>query len=225
MKNQFIRRIVLVLIAGAGMLALTLALSQSALPRSMFEYGNNHEYRGVLTAWPYPAILDSTGARYWLVAPGKHGLPLPAAELSSISIRGALTERDRTYMVEAIPGTARSLATHSQTPAWMDLGEVTLRGQIVDSKCWLGVMNPGEGKVHRDCAVRCISGGLPPGFVIRDTNGRTRILMMTGSDGRPLSRELLDFVAEPIQATGHIRRSGNSLAFETEPSNFVRLSR
>jgi hypothetical protein len=29
---------------------------------------------------------------------------------------------------------------------------MTLTGEIVDSKCYLGVMNPGQGKVHRDCA-------------------------------------------------------------------------
>ena len=32
----------------------------------------------------------------------------------------------------------------------VDFGEVTLAGEIVDSKCYLGVMNPGNGKVHRD---------------------------------------------------------------------------
>jgi len=32
------------------------------------------------------------------------------------------------------------------------------RGQIVDPKCYLGVMKPGEGKPHSDCAIRCIDG-------------------------------------------------------------------
>ena len=36
------------------------------------------------------------------------------------------------------------------------LGPVELTGEIADSKCWLGVMNPGEGTVHRDCARRCL---------------------------------------------------------------------
>ena len=45
-----------------------------------------------------------------------------------------------------------------------DLDTFTLIGEIVDSKRYLGVMNPGNGKVHRDCAVRCLSGGIPPIF-------------------------------------------------------------
>jgi hypothetical protein len=36
-----------------------------------------------------------------------------------------------------------------------NLGEFDLVGEIVDSKCYLGNMNPGNGKVRRDCAVRC----------------------------------------------------------------------
>ena len=28
--------------------------------------------------------------------------------------------------------------------------------------CFLGVMKPGRSKPHRACAVRCISGGIPP---------------------------------------------------------------
>ncbi len=65
----------------------------------------------------------------------------------------------------------------------MDLGAVTLTGEIVDTKCHLGVMNPGEGKVHRDCAVRCISGGAPP-VSGADQEGDTRLLLLTGADGR-----------------------------------------
>ena len=57
-----------------------------------------------------------------------------------------------------------------------DLGTVTLTGEIVDTKCHFGVMKAGEGKVHRECAVRCISGGAPPGFLARDRSGEARLL-------------------------------------------------
>jgi hypothetical protein len=51
-----------------------------------------------------------------------------------------------------------------------------LRGEIVDTKCYLGVMTPGEDKVHRGCAVRCISRGVPPAFLVRDASADSRIL-------------------------------------------------
>ena len=45
-------------------------------------------------------------------------------------------------------------------PSYQPLGAVTLTGEIVDSKCFLGVMNPGNLKPHKACAIRCISGGI-----------------------------------------------------------------
>jgi hypothetical protein len=103
-----------------------------------------------------------------------------------------------------------------------DLGQVTLSGEIVDSKCYLGVMNPGNGKVHRDCAVRCISGGIPPAFSVKDAEGRPKILLLAGADGRQLNREVLDFVAEPITIRGRLTRAGETYILWAEPSSFVR---
>ena len=57
-------------------------------------------------------------------------------------------------------------------------------------------MNPGQGKVHRDCAARCLSGGIPPIFVT--TDGHEQFLLV-GLDGRALGRDALrEFIAEPI---------------------------
>jgi hypothetical protein len=72
------------------------------------------------------------------------------------------------------------------------LGEVDLVGEIVDSKCYLGNMNPGNGKVHRDSAVRCLSGGIPPVFATNDFNGSPAVLLLTGPNqerlpGKPFS--------------------------------------
>jgi hypothetical protein len=92
----------------------------------------------------------------------------------------------------------------------------------VDTKCHLGVMNPGQGKVHRECAVRCISGGAPPGFLVRDANGETRLLLLTGADGRALGREVLDFVAEPVTIRGQLVKLGTTLILKSEPRNFHR---
>ena len=38
---------------------------------------------------------------------------------------------------------------------------VTLKGEIIDPKCYLGAMKPGGGKTHKACAMRCIAGGIP----------------------------------------------------------------
>jgi len=84
-------------------------------------------------------------------------------------------------------------------------------------------MNPGNGKVHRDCAARCISGGAPPAFVARDGEGDARVLLLVGSDGRQLTREVLPFVAEPIEVSGELVHSGANLILKSEPSSFRRM--
>ena len=125
-------------------------------------------------------------------------------------------------MLEVVPESMHEIATaRSEDPAKSnDIGPVTLRGEIVDSKCYLGVMNPGNGKVHRDCAARCISGGAPPAFVARDAEGASRVLLLVGSDGRQLNREVLSFVAEPIEVSGELLRSGANFILKAEPSRF-----
>jgi hypothetical protein len=99
-----------------------------------------------------------------------------------------------------------------------NLGAVTLTGEIVDSKCYLGVMNPGRTKVHRDCAARCISGGIPPALVTSDG-----FYMLVGGDGRPLNHELLQWVAETIEVHGNLERSGEALTLRTDPADFRRV--
>lgn len=86
------------------------------------------------------------------------------------------------------------------------LGPLTLRGQIIDPKCHFGAMKPGEGKVHRACAVRCISGGIPPVLAVRERSAsageRLVYYILTDLAGEPVNHAVLDFVAEPVEITG-----------------------
>ncbi len=106
-----------------------------------------------------------------------------------------------------------------------NLGEFELIGEIVDSKCYLGNMNPGNGKVHRDCAVRCLSGGIPPVFATNDFNGSPAVLLLTGPNQKRLPREaFLDRVAQPIRIHGRVVQIGDKLFLETESSAIISLS-
>lgn len=87
------------------------------------------------------------------------------------------------------------------------VGRLTLRGQIIDPKCHFGAMKPGEGKVHRACAVRCISGGIPPVLMVheRGTRGgpdKRVYYILTGLEGEPVNHAVLHFVAEPVEISG-----------------------
>ena len=116
---------------------------------------------------PYPALITATD-RYLLVASGKHGITnqLPGR----VRLTGSLIERPGNQMIEVF-STSTDAGPVANTEEIV-LGSVSLTGEIVDTKCHFGVMNPGSGKVHRDCAVRCISGGIPPGLLVRDRDGK-----------------------------------------------------
>jgi hypothetical protein len=121
--------------------------------------------------------------------------------------------------VEAIDGGAtRPLSTARS------LGKHRLVGEIVDAKCFLGVMNPGDGKPHRACASLCIRGGIPPLLVVRQSADSTpaAYLLLVGKDGRPLNDEILDLVGEPVEVEGEILDQDGIRSIRVEPKDIRR---
>ena len=93
------------------------------------------------------------------------------------------------------------------------LGTATLAGEIVDSKCYLGVMNPGRGKVHRDCAARCLSGGIPPALL----TSTGEIVLLVNHDGKPFAKDALrEFVDEVVVVRGGLIRRGDIKMMQAE---------
>lgn len=234
---RFLRRGVVSLLLGAVVLAVALAALQKPFDPGQFEFGVIRDFEGVLLENPVPTLLvagteemaaeQTTHSRYLLVAPGKFGAADLVAGLDgrAIQTRGTLIHRGTQTMIELVPGSIREL--ESKSGPWVstaiDLGEHTLVGEIVDSKCYLGVMKPGREKTHRACAVRCISGGIPP--MLRTTTAEDEIihLLLLGRDGLALNREILDFVAEPVAISGVIQRLGDLLVLLADPSSIRRL--
>jgi len=80
-----------------------------------------------------------------------------------------------------------------------DLGSITVKGEIVDPKCFFGVMKPGEGKPHKDCAIRCILGGIPPVLHVMDKNGTDNYYLIVGASGEKMNKAVQDYVAAPVE--------------------------
>lgn len=205
--------------------ALPLVSLQSQFVASFFDYGHYVSRGGEITLKPYPVLRTAQGLRP-LVAPGKFGAGqlLEGLDGASVSLRASSIRREGVEMLELEPGSVQALKnpTPSPAPRREDLGTFTFHGEIVDSKCFLGVMNPGAGRVHRECAVRCISGGVPPIFVIKDGSGTNRLLWLTSASGEPHSKAILDYIAEPVQLTGRLVRRANLLYFETDLDSLKR---
>ena len=224
---SFVRKIVIVLGLLAVSVALVLLVGQMPFANSAFEYGNVRSFEGVVVTRPFPMLLvvrpgdvgqQDKYSRYLLVAPGKHGADdlVAGFDGKQVRLQGQLIYREGGTMVEIMPGSITVTDAAPAVPETIqDLGTVTLTGEIVDSKCYLGVMNPGQGKVHRDCAARCISGGIPPIFVTSD--GREQLLLV-GLDGRALGRdELREFIAEPIAIQGERLETGSTQLLKIDP--------
>jgi hypothetical protein len=185
--------------------ALVLVFAQHPFARPTFEFQQYREFTGVVELKPYPTLaIEHPGAKeysqYLLVAPGKHGADTEVRAFAgkTVVLRGSLIYRDSHTMVELVPGSVKEQRGAATEVPVTNLGDVTVTGGIVDSKCYLGVMNPGRTKVHRDCAARCISGGIPPALVTADG-----FYLLVGGDGRPLNREVLGWVGETIDVSGN----------------------
>jgi hypothetical protein len=93
----------------------------------------------------------------------------------------------------------------------------------VDSKCFLGVMNPGQLTPHRACAIRCISGGVPPVLLVRQKAGPATYLLLVSDDGKPVNKQVLELVAEPVEITGEVERQGELLILKADPTTYRRV--
>ena len=57
-------------------------------------------------------------------------------------------------------------------------------------------------------------------FVARDADGRTVNLWLVSEKAEPVNQQVLDFVAEPVEITGQIRRLGDQLYLYANPQSF-----
>jgi len=160
-----------------------------------------------------------------LVSEGKHGFAAKDFDGQRVKLKGTLIYRDDLRMIEVAGGTVERLPENLKPieEAPENLGNFTLRGEIVDSKCYLGVMNPGSSKPHRDCAVACLRGGIPPLFIVKDNSGRISELWLVSENGESINTEILDFVAEPVEIPGAVSRLGDQLFFKINPPQIKRL--
>ena len=217
-----------------AIVAVVLASSQQPLGAGEFEYGRESKLSGLLRLEPLPLLwtLSQTpggGAAVRavpLVGQGKRGVPDDVRVLAGrvVELKGAWIRRGRVELFEVAGAAIDGAAAAAEAAPPVPLGRQRLVGEVVDSKCFLGVMKPGEGKAHRDCAVRCVSGGAPAALVARTAGGETIVLLLVSPAGAPLGRELLDRVAEPVEVEGEVVRLGGLALLVAEPGAVRRLA-
>jgi hypothetical protein len=101
------------------------------------------------------------------------------------------------------------------------LGVNSIKGEIVDSKCYFGAMRPGFGKTHRACAVRCISGGIPPVLAATNYEGDVNYFLIRGSNKEAINKEVLPYIAEPVKLTGELVRIDDWMVLYIDPETGI----
>ena len=87
-----------------------------------------------------------------------------------------------------------------------ELGEQRIYGEIVDPKCFFGVMKTGYGKIHRSCAIRCISGGIPPVLAIKENEQYVDYYFLTNQNGTLINRDVLEYVGKKVEVSGEVEK-------------------
>jgi hypothetical protein len=238
-QGRAARGIALGLVAVAALLAVGLVTAQRPFAVATFEYGSPRQFEGWISESPYPVLLvprpGMTGdvspvSAYLLTTPGKHGAREAVRGLDgqAVSLEGTLAYRDDQALIEIARGSVPPrVAVLPPRPRehWDTIGVRMVEGEIIDSKCGLGVMNPGMGKPHRTCAARCISGGIPPMVAARDSTGRTSYLFLTDRAGRPVADAILSYTAEPVRITGMVTRRGDAFYLAADSTGIRRIER
>lgn len=223
----FLKRILMGAFLMIGVLLVAAALYQRAFNEHVFELGRIVEINGTYYNEPVPFLVADIGElpvglsnHILLVGYGKFGaegiintieervgkLDGKKVRLSGTLIHGdgkTLMEltREEQSLISLGPEVLNQQSTASEE------NNIVVFGEILDPKCYFGVMKPGEGKIHKSCAIRCISGGIPP--VLRHEpegpGGPYEYYILVGPEGEKTNKDLLDFVAERVQLKGVAR--------------------
>lgn len=169
-------------------------------------------WTGTIVADPYPRLVLSgeAGESLLLVEMGKVGLRSEAEGLvgARVEASGFLLERDGRRMIELEPGEGALVRVgrgEGERGSWTDLGESTLAGEIVDFKCYLGAMKPGDGAGHRACATLCVTGGIPPVLVVDRGAGRRGYVLLARADGSRANEDVSGWIGRPVELSGRLR--------------------
>lgn len=103
----------------------------------------------------------------------------------------------------------------------ISLGAVSFAGEIADSKCFLGVMKPGEGVVHRACAEVCLIGGLPAMLLVKGQDQQRYGYMLTTQDGGSAAALVSSNAGDLMQVSGELMQKGNLLYLKMAASSRV----
>jgi len=222
-KKAVLAFAILIIVLGA-----VIAQNQKNLQSNTFEFGKITELSGVLQQQPVPNLIIKTGQdakgndlyqSVLLIGLGKFGadslvqsfkkeIKTPL-EQTLTTVRGTLIYTDGKTLLE-LTEENKALVSHEPLKIAYKIPTITkkpiqkVEGEIIDSKCYFGVMNPGYGKPHRSCAIRCISGGIPPVIWSENANGTSDYYILLNKEGSKVNKKILPHIADASCVSGEM---------------------
>ena len=238
---KHVRKVLLILFPVALILAYLLSSNQKKFSTANFEYGKLTEMTGIYYNNPVPLIKVYDKNRdpisIPLVGYGKHGAESAIMEIENerkislngkeLTLKGTMLYGDGKTILQIDKNDNPVVNIGSGSTFSVierDLGTQTIRGEIVDPKCYFGVMKPGEGKVHRDCAIRCILGGIPPVLHVQNEKGESNYYLIVGPHGEKISDAVQDVVAEPVSIEAKVVQQDDWVILYAAKENIKRIS-
>ncbi len=242
--SLFAKKVSAIIICIALVAVFLISFNQKHIAPSQFIFDDKKEYAGQLILKPFPALRTVTGKdvygnpiikTYPLINIWKFGADslvkniLTNTEAAAVVLKGDILKRDSVEEIVLNYGaTAIQLKNKNSSLDKIKMADgkdTIINGEIIDPKCYFGAMNPGEGKPHRSCAIRCIEGGIMPMVTYKGINGKMNYAILLGEKGETLNNVIAYAVAEPVQLTGKLYKLDNWNILQVKiPDGLTRLT-
>lgn len=240
--KSLLKRFLIPLFILIPILVIMVAFGQRLFNNHQFEFGNIKEFTGIYHATPYPILTISEGElpkgfskSALLVGYGKFGakgtMEMIAAQNGQtfdnkkITIKGSLIYGDGKTLIELTEQDNSLVKIHDERQPPFKTSpspqNTDLTGEIVDPKCYFGIMKPGTGTIHKSCAIRCISGGIPP--VFRVLVGRNyQYYLVADKNEKEINKSILPIVGESIRLNGDVRTENGWKVLYVDSDDFIK---
>jgi hypothetical protein len=221
----FLRVVVPVTLWGMVLISLLVVQARKSAGDGFWDVSQERTWTGTLFSHPYPMLYadGEDPGPHLLVGIGKFGVQDLASghDGSRVTISGYPLRRDGRRMIELGPQEAVQPTSGEATPAlnWVPVGQWQGLGELVDGKCFLGAMKPGDGRSHRACALLCIRGGLPMMLAVPISGGKHQMLLVTGPEASQLDPGLLEWVGMPVSVSGMVYEAAGLQRIELLPND------
>jgi len=227
-NSSFLKKFLIPIFICIPFFVFAIVYFQNPFNKFKFNFGNITTITGTYYNTPIPMIIadqgslpDSLSHDVVLVGYGKFGAKgiIDAIEEKQgalhgkkIELSGTLIYGDGKTCMELTEKEAslKKVVTSpsSEPPSSLTKEDISLSGEILDPKCYFGAMKPAEGKIHKSCAIRCISGGIPP-ILRRKSNKSNQYYILLDENGHAINKQVLPFVAEQVSVTGKTNKFSN----------------